>query len=271
MQNKPTEDEIYGKPLDLPDDDKYRPPSPHNKRNFTKPVLIILALFALGGIGYGGWLFFTSSDTPDETAQEQTNNEEDIPENDLVAAGADITSTFELETERTTRPRLEITYPDTWSLFEQDDAVVLESPAFSYTTRTGQEVDDGSFKLYFRQGAREVDSSYIGRGVAALASQTITYSDPALGQREDTNLQYFGLDTSDHIAFFLIAGNFQLSPGDTLGPDYGREADAYIIAGGYTSPELEDDLQMHPVSAEYFRSTNAFEQALDIIKTLRIL
>ncbi len=270
MDNQqPKEEEIYGKPLDLPEDD-YRPPSPHQRRNFTKPILIILIILAVGGLGYGAWVVFNGeNDTAEQSIIEPEEQPVEAPDPRLD--GEDVTTEFQLETTRTSNPRMEVTHPDSWTLFDEGDAVWVESPGFSFTTNGGQTVTDGIFRIYFRQGAREVDSGYIGRAVATLPSDQITYSDPATGQREDSNLQFFGLDRTDHISFFMIAGNFNLSVGDTLGPDFGADGESYIIAGGYTSAELEDDLQFYAIPSQTFRDTNAYQQARDIITSLRLL
>ncbi len=272
MYNKPTDEEIYGQELDMPNDD-YRPPSPHkNKKPLPLWLLITLGVVLLFGLAAGSWMYFAgNNDDPADTTATETETDQDIPEPDAAAEGADVTANFSLESTRSSNPRMEFEYPDTWTVNEEGDDVTLTSPAFRLSTIDGAEVDNAHFKLYFRQGARDADSTYIGRGVATLASEQIEYSNPATGQREETFLQFFGLDATNNLSFMMIAGNFQLSPGDTLGPDFGRDGDSYIIVGGYSSDTLEDDLDMYQVSPDYFRSTNAYEQAVDIIKSLRLL
>ena len=274
LDKKPPEadEEIYGQELDMPKDD-YRPPSPHkNKKPMPLWLLITIGVLFIVGIGAGAWFYLANNDDePPEPDTTETTSEEEPAEPDPAADGSDVTTNFSLESTRTTNPRLEFSYPDTWTVDEDGDDVTITSPNFSFSTVNGDEVNDGHFKLYFRQGARDVDSAYIGRGVAALSSQQINYDDPATGQRDETFLQFFGLDATNNLSFMLIAGNFELSSGDTLGPDFGRDDDSYIIVGGYSSAELEDDLDMHQVAPDYFRSTNAYEQAEAIIKSLRIL
>ncbi len=69
----------------------------------------------------------------------------------------------------------------------------------------------------------------------------------------------------------MIAGNFSLQKDESLGPEYGREPETYIIAGGYSSTELTDDLATNQVGLEYFSQTNAYKQAIEILKSLKIL
>lgn len=267
-----TDEEIYGQDIQLPDEEAtYRPPSPHKDRK-KLPFIIIGLVVAAIVIGAGAAAFMATRNGDDEAApvaEAPAADEDDEAETAEDSDGA--TTDFSLEQGRSSNPRVEFAYPDTWDLFEQDGGVWFESPALSFTTIDGQEVGDGFFRLYIRQGARDIDSEYIARGVASRSSEPLTYENPATDQREDTLLQFFGQDSGANTAFILVSGNFNLSPGDTLGPGFGVDGESYIIVGGYTSDALEDDLATHPVSSEYFTSTNAYDQTLGIIKSLRLL
>ena len=271
------DDEILGEPLDLPEQQNdYKQPSKTKKtrpaRNWKKPLVIVGVVLLLAGGGFAVWTLLDNDESDEAATQEQPiTDEETAAAENVLDPSDDVPEATDTETTRTSAPRMEVTYPTTWTLTEGDDDVTVESPAFSFATRAGEQIDNGVFRLYFRQGARDADSTYIGQGVAALPSQQISYTDPALGQREDTNLSFFGMNETNHLAFFFVAGNFTLEPGDTLGPDYGQEAETYIIAGGYSSPALEDDLEMHQVPIDYFQSTRAYEQAIGIIESLQLL
>ena len=84
-------------------------------------------------------------------------------------------------------------------------------------------------------------------------------------------MSLFGLDTHNNFGFFLIAGNFQLNPGDTLGPNYGKEPDTFIVSGGYSDPKLTIDMATHPVDPTYITTSKAYSQAQDILKMLQLL
>ncbi len=101
--------------------------------------------------------------------------------------------------------------------------------------------------------------------------EKLIYVSPAPNQRPETNLSFFGLDSSDHFAYFMIAGNFSLVKDESLGPEYGTEPETYIITGGYSSNELAEDMATNPVPLEYFSTTTAYKQAIEIIKSLKIL
>ncbi len=165
---------------------------------------------------------------------------------------------------------IKLSHPANWTAVDtQSNGVRIESPDFSYQTLNKGEVA-GNFRIYIRKGARSQDSKYIGRGYAIQPSETLAYSKPALGQRSETFLTIFGLDTPDNFAYFFIAGNYNLIKGDTLGPDYGKEPDTYIISGGFSAKGLEDDMATNTVSADLIKTSNAYKQAVVILKSLQL-
>ena len=165
---------------------------------------------------------------------------------------------------------LKLSYPDNWKPTNTtDQGVRIESPDFTYDT-VGKGTVKGNFRIYIRKGARAADSKYIARGVAIATSSALVYVQPALGQRKDTLLTQFGLDTPDNFAFFFVAGNFNLKQGDTLGPNYGKEPETFIVSGGFASADLTDDMATNPVSIELIKTSNAYKQALQILASLQL-
>lgn len=247
------------------------PPEEPKSAKFSKKriIIVVVSLLIIGGLGFGLaiWQENNSNKAPSSSAQppatpgeNQTNTNADVPN---VAA----TKTFKADF-----PRIEFTYPENWKVTEntEQEGVRVESPNFNYTSINGNQVS-GYFRIYIRQGSRQQDGRYIGRGVASVDSTKLTYAAPASEQRPETNLSYFGLDSDDNFAFFMIAGNFSLKKGDSLGPDYGKEAETYIITGGYSSNELTEDLATNPVPLDYYSTTNAYKQAMEILKSLKLL
>jgi hypothetical protein len=259
-------------PLELPGEPSRNPmPRPPKQRRLVRKKWLVagVGVISLIGLGAGAWSLWGRNP---QSAQPSTNQEAVVSseEPETVAASSDVAEATEQETFKTDHPRVEFRYPTSWTVTESDNGVRIESPDFTYQTIDGETVT-GYFRIYIRQGARSADSTYIGRGIAVQPSEKLVYSEPAPGQRPETNLTQFGLDTPDHFAYFFIAGNYALQQGETLGPGYGKEAETYIIAGGYSSKELADDLATHKVSLEYYQQTNAYRQAVDIIKSLKVL
>lgn len=229
------------------------------------PIIVILIVIALAA-GTGAWFFFSNK----KGQKPQTSNSQTDSSQQAAEKTSDSPETSATETLKSDFPRMELAYPNTWTVTRNDNGIKLESPEFSYETVDGETVA-GNFRLYIRQGAREADSSYIGRGVAILASEKLAYKEPVTGQRPETNMSFFGVDAQDHFAFLLIAGNFSLQPSETLGPNYGKEPETFIVAGGYSSKELTEDLATNKVAVDYFQTTNAYKQAVEIIKSLKLL
>ena len=243
-------------------------PEPHKLSVWKRKRFKLLVITAVGvtvlALGVGAWKLTSSKKSPNSTANLE-------PGQNLHDSNSDVPETSDIKQYENGFLGLNLAYPATWTLTEPEnkDAVRLESPEFKYQTSTGEQTT-GNFRIYVRKGAREADSKYIGRGLAIKPSEKITYSQPVAGQRTETLLSSFGLDSADNFAFFLIAGNFQLNTGESLGPTYGKEAETYIIAGGYSSKDLVDDLATNPVPTDYYSQTNAYKQAVDIIKSLQL-
>ncbi len=233
------------------------------KKRKKYPFVIIFILL-LAALGYGSYKIGSRKPTA-KPASSNTQSPSVVP------AAKDVPDTADTKVYENGFLGVKLTYPSNWTATETEnkDAVRLESPDFSYTAASDATVN-GNFRIYVRKGAREVDGKYIGRGYAMQASEKLVYAQPAPGQRADTYLSLFGLDTPDNFAFFLIAGNYNLVKGDTLGPAYGREAETYIITGGFSAKDLKDDLATNPVAPDLIATSNAYKQAQDILKSLQL-
>lgn len=265
---------ILSKPVELPgseDSSRMRYFKTHRSISipFKKIGMSLLAIAAAMLVSFGGYnLYKSSQNKPDNSASVQSAEIREDKSADKVAAGNDVPEASLSETYAGNNVSVEFNYPKTWKVSEAEAGLRIESPEFNYPAKSGEKT--GGFRIYIRTGARSIDGKYIGRGVAIKPSEKVTYSAPALGQREQTLLSAFGLDTQDNFGFFLIAGNHQLKPGDTLGPTYGREPETYIIVGGYSGVDLKDDLATNPVDVGYYATTNAYGQAVEIIKSLKL-
>lgn len=240
-------------------------PKPGKKRSgkiMKWLLLAVIGLVVVAGIGFAVWKFVLNKPktTPVATAPAVTQPKKVV--NDI--ADEPLSKDYS-----STALSVAFKYPEGWKASEASGGIRIESPNFTYQDATNTDVS-GNFRIYIRQGARTIDGKYIGRGVAIKPSEKLTYTQPAIGQRTDTLLSSFGLDTSDNFAFFMIAGNFQLQKEDTLGPDYGKEAETYIVAGGYSTSAAIDDLATTPVSINYYATTNAYKQAHAIIASLKL-
>lgn len=254
-------------PMEVPGEPMRANPPKNHKKIPKKILLAVLSIIVLVVLAFVATKFLSSDAPEPQAASQNTSIDDDQEAPDTLKDVPD--SSAEKKSHTSDFPRVEFKYPSNWTVSENQKGIRVESPEFQYDLANGS-TKKGNFRIYIRQGARQVDSTYIGRGVASKASEILTYSEPAPGQRTETNLSFFGIDSPDHFAFFFIAGNFTLSPGDTLGPDYGKEPETFIISGGYSDKSLTDDMATNPVSLDNFDKTNAYRQALDILKSLKV-
>lgn len=258
-----------GGPMAPRADDKKELPDliePHKDKKVLKTFLtVVVILLLVGGLLYGVYTLFIKKDPVTQPTQTTPTTTEQTP-----ITKADVPESTTTKPYENGPMGLKLTYPDTWKVTETADrGVRVESPTFTYATLDKGDVS-GNFRIYIRKGARAADGAVIGRGVAIQPSEKLVYTQPAPDQRKDTLLTLFGLDTKDNFGFFLIAGNFQLNVGDTLGPDYGKEPDAFIVGGGYSSPDLSDDMATHTVAISTIPTSKAYAQAVEIIKSLQL-
>lgn len=261
-------DHDLSQPLDLPDQPApSKPAVPVASHKSARLVYVIVGAVVVLGLAGLGWKLM-SHHHPDQTAQPSAATTSPSSSSDKTSDIPAATQTKDFENGPL---GLQLKYPSTWTATNTSDiGVRVTSPDFSYET-TNKGTLTGNFRIYIRKGARPQDSKYIGRGVAIKDSEKLVYSSPAPGQRTDTLLSAFGLDTDDNFAYFMIAGNFNLKKGDTLGPNYGKEAETFIISGGYSAKDLTDDMATNTVPTDDYANTTAYKQAIDIIKSIKLL
>lgn len=261
--------------MELPGDSPPKGVSRSGGQSSSKKIPFVLAaLLLVLCMGAGGWWFFLRTNTTTQQENELEANEIIEAEEQVADTSAnDVPSNPSIEEYKASHPRVSFKHPTTWTVEEGGvgDGVRIVSPEFTYPLLDGAEVT-GHFRIYMRQGARkDSDSTYIGRGVATKATETLTYREPAADQRETTALSFMGLDTADNFAYFFITSDYVLKVGDTLGPDYGTEPSTYIIVGGYSTADLTDDLAMNQVSLDYYETTEVYKQAIDILESLQVM
>lgn len=256
------DDAVLSQPLDMPE---ATPNShvPKKRRPILRKLLItLIVLLVIAGLAGGGWYIKTHKDAPSK----QTNVTTPAPTTNTAKKDYDPGA---IKTYKADVMRLELLYPSAWKVTEADGGVLFTSPSISYQT-TDKGSITGNFRVYIRQGSRPQEGKYIGRGMAIVPSEKLVYSQPGADQRKDTNFTTFGSYTADHFTFFMITGDYSLKVGDQLGPNYGHEAETYIIVGGFAAPAQTDILDFNNLSAEQAMANPAYTQAYTMIKSIKI-
>lgn len=245
-------------------EDEGAPQPPKLKKSPKGFIVVAVVVLVLAAAGVVGWLFFMQGD-PATPTQENTAQ---TPE--AADATGDVPEAQNTESFTSSPYRLTFMHPKTWTVTENNDnSLLIQSEDFTYQTTSG-ETKNGNFRLYVRKGGDPADSAIIAKGVAISQSIPLAYKNPTAAQRKETNLSLFGLDNTDNFAFMLITGNFDLKKGETLGPNFGNEAETFIIGGGFSEPGLEPGMATNPISPDNFQNTNAYKQAVSIIETFEI-
>ncbi len=255
----------YEQPVELPGGETLpsTPSQPKPKRSKRKLLIIVFGLLIVTGLALAAIKLLNKpkSTSPQQSTQQTVASPNALKPTEVTSDSS--TKTFTAET-----LAIEFKYPTNWTVVEKDGSITVKSPVFNFQTTQGTQA--GYYRIYIRKGARDVDSKYIGRGVACLPTEKMTYANPNPDQRKETNLSFFGYDDSNNCAFTMITGNFTLKKGDTLGVNYGKEADTYIIVGGYSTDANKDDLSFQQVPPDKFQSTTAYKQALELLKSLKV-
>lgn len=244
---------------------KFDEPSPHKKQSkkgiIKKFLIVFIILIILTGGGFTALKLTSSKDRQDSNSSQVGPQ---VTRNDTSSENANLSESFESEF-----LLVNIKYPNGWEAREENDAIIITSPSFQYEEKSGDSAD-GFFRIYIKRGATDTDGKYLGRGYAISDSEKINYSQPANGQRKDTYLTNFGLDTPDNFAYFVVQGNFNLKKGDTLGPKFAHEPSAFLIAGGFSSDDNKEPLATNILSADSFAVEANYKTALEIIKSIQI-
>jgi hypothetical protein len=253
---------LLGGPLELPDSSNTKfQPERHKKTHSKKPLFIVVLVLIVMALVAGGYFVYRYEKNKKIEKANQANSK-------ISQVLTDVPNVPQTKDYKSSAMLIEITYPANWTVTE-NDGMHVTSPNFVYQAADGSSVK-GNFQVYIRQTARPVDDKYIGNAVADQPSKTLMYSSPAPNQRTSTNLTVFGAGTDTHFTYFMITSNFQLNPGDQLGLTYGQEPGTDIIVGGYSSSNQKDDLNFTDVSLDNFDKTNAYNQAINILKSLKL-
>lgn len=238
-------------------------PNKNSGSNAKKYLIITLVLIILFGAGgFAAWKFLlndnkqTSNLPVSET--ESQNNAQD--ENFLQGLTQEYTSD---------RLLIDFKYPDSWKVDENSGEIMVYSPSAEITDANGERIS-AEFRVLIKQGARETDSEYLGRGFAVKESKPIKYTDPSSNQREESLITDFGLDSSNYFSYFVVQGNFKLKKGETLGSDFAAKADEILVSGGFYSKDSKDKTKLVSLYLEDYNTSEMYLSALEIIKTLKL-
>lgn len=234
------------------------------KRIILIVAAVALALGLLGGAAY--WFLVRDDDANEQSAvSEQIQEEPNNNRPQLSPAEAAKPVVFKSDT-----LNLEFTHRKDWTVAESDDksTISVASPPISYQTVDGSVPESkGVFTLKIGIGVSDAATQTINSAVAVKDSEVIAYDKPTEQQRFYTNLAYAGQD--DNFNFLIVTGSSEYKAGNPLAGTLALSDSYYLIGGGY-GQDPDNAFAFDPVATELMGQSSALEQAVAIVKSLKI-
>ncbi|HEX5797250.1 MAG TPA: hypothetical protein VFX86_02575 [Candidatus Saccharimonadales bacterium] len=235
---------------------------------FKRLFYLLLAIPAIAIVGIAAWKLIPDQKddqaAPAQTAGQTPGETEPADPIALALGNSDLTETYQSEF-----LLLSMKHPASWKVSEKDNYIIVKSPEFDLQDNSGVE-SKSYFKIYIKRGTDAGDGKYLGKGYAVAPSEKISYSDPAESQRKETFLTDFGLESPDNFGYFVIQGTFNLKKGDTLGPNFANEPEAFLLAGGFASDQQRGNLETRPAPLDSYKDNLAYVTAVEIIKSVQL-
>lgn len=246
--------------------------SPRSRRTLKlnkKVFLIVGIVAAVLVLGVGTFFFLSKDKKQDSTAQNQTAQQQAAQEDDepkLPPAEAAQAQVYKSET-----LKIEITHRKDWTIKEEADKklITLTSPKFTF--QTGNESKKDVFTLKIGFGATKEAQKNIDSAKAVRDSLLIGYDAPTEAQRHYTNISYAGPagESSDLFEFFIVTGSVAFKKDVPLNGGVVINSGDFLIAGGFGA-DAQNQLKFEPVPAPELEQYAAFEQAVAIVKSLKV-
>jgi hypothetical protein len=229
-----------------------------------KKRLLIIAGGVVIALAVAGLLFFmlTGKDgKKDSNQQNQSTTSEESDEPTMPEAEA-----AQLVPYKSTKMNIEVAHRKDWKIKEASDRnqLVLTSPKVTYQSKDG-ESKQGVFTLKVGMGATDIEQERLDAAKIVKDSLLIGYDAPTESQRHYTNVSYAGEDES--FQFMIVTGSQALKAGVPLGVLIG-DAD-FLIIGGFGA-DAQNTLAFDSVDPATIEQNTAYEQALAIVKSLKV-
>lgn len=240
----------------------------HKPRKDKKWWLIIAIAVAVLLIGAGAFLFLKRDTKTDTASQNQTQQQaaEQTDEPTMPEAEA-----AQLETYKSSTLNIEIAHRKDWTLKEDAEKklITLTSPKFTFQTANESKKDVFTLKLGL--GASKEAQKKISEAQAVRDSLLIAYDAPTEAQRHYTNVSYLGPagDNASLFSFLMVTGSIALKTNDPVAGSIVINSGDFLIAGGFGA-DTQNQLSFTQIPAAELEQYSAYEQALAIVKSLKV-
>lgn len=243
--------------------------SPAQKKGPSKKLLIIIAI-VMGVLLLGAGAFFLlTKDKKEDTTTNQTSQQQQTEEDEeptLPPAEAAVPQTYKSEA-----LNIELTHRKDWTLTEDAEKKLITITSPKFTIQTSNESKKDVFTLKIGFGATEEAQENIDNAKAVRDSLLIGYDAPTEAQRHYTNITYAGPpgDDSTLFEFFIVTGSVAFKTGVPLSGGVVINSGDFLIAGGF-GKDAQNQLTFETIPAAELEQYTAYEQAVNIVKSLKV-
>ncbi len=244
--------------------------SPGQKRGPSKKLLIIVGVVvAVLVLGIATFFLLTKDKKEDTATNTQTSQQQQAEEDEEPAmppAEAAVAQTYKSET-----LNIELTHRKDWTLVEDAEKKLITITSPKFTIQTSNESKKDVFTLKIGFGATEEAQENIDNAKAVRDSLLIGYDAPTEAQRHYTNITYAGPpgDDSTLFEFFIVTGSVAFKTGVPLNGGVVINSGDFLIAGGF-GKDAQNQLTFETIPAAELEQYTAYEQAVNIVKSLKV-
>lgn len=238
------------------------------KKGLNKKLLIMVSIIvAVLAVAAAAFLLLKKDAKPDSASQQQAA-QQSVEEDEPTMPPAEAAQP---QTYKSPALNIELTHRKDWTLAENAEKklITLTSPKFTFQTGSDSRKDVFTLKIGF--GASKEAQQNISKAVAVRDSLLIGYDAPTEAQRHYTNVSYAGPpgDDAAFFEFFIVSGSVALKTGDPFGNSIIINSGDFLIAGGFGA-DAQNQLNFESVPAAELEQYSAYEQALAIVKSLKV-
>lgn len=240
--------------------------SSHKKRLSKKALYVAgIVLFAVI-LAVTAFFMLKSDKKPAETSKDQQSQQQQAEDTEPTMSP---TEAAQLQTFKSTILNIEITHRKDWTIEEDASKKLLTLTSPKIALNNGSDRKD-PFTVKIGFGASEEAQRNISNASAARDSLLIAYDAPTEAQRFYTNVSYAGLPGENtSFEFFIVTGSVALKAGNPFGNSIIIGDSDLMIRGGF-GVDQQNQLTYEQVAPTELEQYGVYEQAIDIVKSLKV-
>lgn len=239
------------------------------KRGSTKKMFIVGGV-VVGVLLLAAGIFFLLKKDSKKTDQNQQQAAQQQQQAEDAEPTMDSAEAAQLQTYKSTTLNIEIKYRKDWTVAEDAEKKLLTLTSPKVVLNSGSNRKD-PFTVKIGFGTSEEAQRNITNAAAARDSLLIAYDAPTESQRFYTNISYAGPagDGAPYFKFFIVTGSVAMKAGNPFGNSIIIGDSDFMIRGGFGADQ-QNQLAYEPVPASELEQYGVYEQAINIVKSLKV-